>query len=91
MFQLVVYSLQIFFIILDCVVLLYLLNPILLAIPFGYHLSQLILTLMLPMWMPAQYLIRHSILHTVKYDLSPYLLLLVLTYLQGLCSTLLNC
>lgn len=91
MVPIVIYSLQIFFIVLDCIVLLYLLRNLLLIFPFGDYLVQLVLTLLLPIWIPMQYLLRHSILHTLKFDLSPYLLLLILTYLQELCSLLLNC
>lgn len=90
MVPIVIYSLQIFFMVLDGVVLLYLLRNLFLILPFGEYLEQLIIMLMLPMWVPMQYLFRHSILHTIRFDLSPYILLLMLTYLQELCSLLLN-
>ena len=90
MIPIVIYSLQIFLVILDCIVLLYLLRNLLLIFPFGRYLTQMVITLMLPMWVPMQYLLKHSILHTLKFDLSPYILLLILTYLQELCSMLLN-
>lgn len=90
MISIVVYSLQIFLMVLDCIVLLYLLRNLFVVFPFGKFLTQTVITLMLPMWIPMQYLLRHSILHTLKFDLSPYILLLVLTYLQGICSLLLN-
>lgn len=86
----VIYSLQIFFMILDCIVLLYLLRGFLIIFPFGEYLAQLVSTLMLPMWYPMQYLLQRSILHTLRIDLSPYILLILLTYLQELCSFLLN-
>lgn len=85
-----IYCLQIFFLVLDCIVLLYLLRSLLLRFPFGKQLLQLVITLLLPIWVPMQYLLRHSILHTMRFDLSPYILLLLLTYLQRLCSLLLN-
>lgn len=90
MIPIVIYSLQIFLVILDCIVLLYLLRNLLLIFPFGKYLTQMVITLMLPMWVPMQYLLKHSILHTLRFDLSPYILLLILTYLQELCATLLN-
>lgn len=88
-FSVVIYSLQIFFMILDCIVLLYLLRGFLVIFPFGEHMARLVTTLMLPMWYPTQYLLRHSILHTLHIDLSPYVLLILLTYLQELCSLIL--
>lgn len=86
MLAMMLYILQIFFIVLDCIVLLYLLRAFLVMLPFGSQLVRFIAVLMTPMWVPMQYLLKHSILHTVRLDLSPYILLLILTYLQGLCS-----
>lgn len=86
----VIYCLQIFFLFLDGIVLLYLLRNVLLRFPFGARLLQLVITLLVPIWVPMQYLLRHSILRTIRLDLSPYILLLILTYLQRLCFRLLN-
>lgn len=87
----VLYTLQIFFLVLDCIVLLYLLRSLLVHLPFiGMQLVQAIAVLMTPMWVPMHHILKHSILHTVRLDLSPYILLLVLTYLQGLCSSCMN-
>lgn len=92
MFQLIVYSLQIFFVVLDCVILIFLLRSFIMMLPFaGSYIMKLDLILLLPMCYPIQYLLRHSVLHTVRVDLSPYILLLVLSYLQGICAILLNC
>ena len=89
MISLLIYSFQIFFIVLDCIVLLYLLRNLLAIFPFGGYMVKIIVTLVMPVWVPMQYLLRHSILHTLEFDLSPYLLLIILTYLQELCSWLL--
>lgn len=90
MFPFIIYSLQIFLIVLDCIVLLYLLRFLFAVLPFGDRMVSIIVTLMVPMWVPMQYLLKRSILHTFQFDLSPYLLLLVLTYLQDICSMLLK-
>ncbi len=90
MLESMIYCMQLFFMVLDIIVLLYLFRSILIMLPFGKYLIEFIVTLMLPIWVPMQYILRHSILHTLKFDLSPYILLLVLTYLQTICSILLG-
>lgn len=90
MMQLIIYTFQCFFIVLDVVVLLYLLRSFLVLFPFGDYIVRLLAVLMTPMWYPMQWLIKHSILYTAKFDLCPYLLIVVLTYLQGLCSRIMN-
>ena len=88
--QLIVYTFQCFFIVLDVVVLLYLLRSFLVLFPFGDHIVRFLAVLMTPMWYPMQWFIKHSILCAAKFDLCPYLLIVVLTYLQGLCSRIMN-
>jgi uncharacterized protein YggT (Ycf19 family) len=78
--------LQIFFLVLDCIVLLYLLRDFLVMLPFGDRLVKWISILMTPIWVPVQILLKHSILYTAWFDLGPYVLLLILTYLQALCA-----
>lgn len=90
MFSFVVYSLEIFFTVLDCIVLLYLVRNLFLRLPFGEQIARFLVTLMLPMWMPIQWLLHKSILQTMQFDISPYILLLILTYFQGICSMLLH-
>ena len=90
MLESMIYCMQLFFMVLDIIVLLYLFRSILIMLPFSKYLIEFIVTLMLPIWVPMQYILRHSILHTLKFDLSPYILLLVLTYLQTICSILLG-
>ena len=90
MLESILYCMQIFFTVLDVVVLLYLLRSFLMVLPFGAYIVEFVITLMLPIWVPMQYMLRHSILHTLKFDLSPYILLLVLTYLQTICSILIS-
>lgn len=88
--QLIINTFQCFFIVLDVVVLLYLLRDILVLFPFGDHIVRFLAVLMTPMWYLMQWLVKHSILCTVKFDLCPYLLIVVLTYLQELCSRIMN-
>ncbi len=87
MLHILIDSLQIFFMVLDVIILLFLLRAV---IPYGKRINSLLVTLMLPILAPMQYLVRHSILHTMKIDLSPYFLLIVLSYLEWICSILLK-
>ncbi len=87
MLSMLLYTLQIFFLVLDLIVFLYLLRTALAFWPWGgAQIVRFIAILMTPMWVPMHYILKHSILHTVRLDLSPYILLLILTYLQELCS-----
>ncbi len=90
MLEFMLYCMQIFFTVLDVIVLLFLLRSVITVLPYGEYIVKLIITLMLPIWIPMQYMLRHSILHTLRFDLSPYILLLVLTYLQTICFVLIN-
>lgn len=88
--HLILYTFQCFFIVLDVVVLLYLLRNLIVLLPFGRSIVRLLAVLMMPMWYPMQWLIKHSILYTARYDICPYLLIIILTYLQGVCSHIMN-
>ena len=88
--HLILYTFQCFFIVLDVVVLLYLLRNLLVLLPFGGSIVRVLAVLMMPMWYPMQWLIKHSILYTARYDFCPYLLIILLTYLQELCSHIMN-
>lgn len=88
--QLIIYTFQCFFIVLDVIVLLYLLRSLIVVFPFGDRIVRFLAVLMTPMWYPMQWLIKQSILRTAKFDLCPYFLIVILTYLQGLCSRIMN-
>ena len=88
--HLILYTFQCFFIVLDVVVLLYLLRNLLVLLPFRGSIVRVLAVLMMPMWYPMQWLIKHSILYTARYDICPYLLIIILTYLQELCSHIMN-
>lgn len=83
----VIYCFQIFFTVLEFVVLFYMIQSILYM---GPHLQLFLLMLIYPMLYPMQKVIKHSVLGTFSIDLSPYLLLVILNYLINICSYLLN-
>lgn len=79
----IAYCLNIFFIILEIFTFLYIIKNIL---PFGMAFKGLIDILTMPMLMPVQKIVKHSVLKCFKLDISPYILLIVLFYLGSLCS-----
>lgn len=83
----VIYCLQLFFAVLEVIVLLYMIQSIL---NMGTRIQRFLLMLMYPMLYPMQRLVKHSVLGTFSIDLSPYILLVVLNYLGNICSYLLN-
>jgi len=87
MFAYVIYCLQIFFAVLEVIVLLYMIQGI---FNMGVYVQHFLLILMYPMLYPMQKLIKHSVLGTFSVDLSPYILLVILNYLGNVCSYLLK-
>jgi len=85
MYHYIVYCLGIFFVVLECIVLFYIIQTI---IDMGGMVRKAALFLIAPILQPMQYLVRHSIMNTFSMDLSPYFLLLVLFYLGRLCNYL---
>lgn len=83
----VIYCLQLFFAVLEVIVLLYMIQSIL---NMGIRIQRFLLMLMYPMLYPMQRLVKHSVLGIFSIDLSPYILLVVLNYLGNICSYLLN-
>lgn len=81
------YCFNIFFIVLDVILLLYLLRNIL---PIGTFIKLIIDILAAPILVPMQKLVRHSVLKCFKIDISPYILLIVLSYLNNVCSYLMK-
>ena len=75
-----VYTLYLFFIILMIINLIYMLRGI---IPLGSFINNILDNLMKPLLCPVRYLVKHSIL---KVDISPYIILIVLSYLQAVCK-----
>ncbi|MBS5364024.1 MAG: YggT family protein [Clostridium sp.] len=78
-----VYTLYFFFIILMIINLIYMLRGI---IPLGSFINNILDNLMKPLLCPVRYLVKHSILKCIKVDISPYIILIVLSYLQAVCK-----
>ncbi|MFG6328034.1 MAG: YggT family protein [Lachnospiraceae bacterium] len=79
----IAYCLYIFFIVLQIDVLLYLLKNIL---PGAGWFKYFVEMLAVPVLSPIQKLVKHSVLKCFRTDISPYILLIVLFYLESLCS-----
>ena len=87
MYQYIVYSLEIFFIVLEVIVLLYLIQKM---FDFGLQVRRITLILVAPILQPTQRMVKHSVMNAFSVDLSPYLLIVVLSYLERLCRYLLQ-
>lgn len=87
MFHYIVYCLGIFCMVLECIILLYLLQNM---IYLGKIIRYFSLLLMYPILYPMQKLIRKSILNTFSIDLSPYVLLIIIFFLENVCDYLLT-
>ncbi|MCI8772232.1 MAG: hypothetical protein HFH73_14120 [Lachnospiraceae bacterium] len=87
LYQNIVYSLEIFFIVLEIIVLLYLIQKM---FDFGLQVRRITLILVAPILQPMQKIVKHSIMNTFSIDLSPYLLIVILSYLERLCRYLLQ-
>ncbi len=87
MLHYIAYCLNIFFMILEIFVLLYLIKNML---PFGMAFKGLIDILTMPALMPIQKIVKYSVLKCFKTDISPYILLIVLFYLGNICSYLME-
>lgn len=79
------YCLSIFAIVLEAIVLLYMFRNIL---PFGPRVKLLIDILVMPVLEPVQKLVRHSIIKCFGVDISPYILLIILSYFGNICEYL---
>ena len=87
MFTYVVYCFQIFFVVLEVIVLLYMSQSL---FYMGELVNYFLVMLMYPMLYPVQKLMRCSVLGTFSVDLSPYILLVILNYLGNMCDYLLK-
>lgn len=87
MFSYVVFCFQIFFIVLEVIILLYMIQSL---FYMGDMVRFFLVMLMFPMLYPMQKLVKHSVLGTFSIDLSPYILLIILNYLGKMCEYLLG-
>lgn len=83
MLSYIMYCLNIFFIILSIIIVLYILTGV---FNFGPRLRLFILILMEPMLTPMQKIVKNSIMNCFTFDISPYILLILSVYLQRLCD-----
>lgn len=83
MISYIMYCLNIFFIVLSIIIVLYILTGV---FNFGKRFRLFILILMEPVLTPMQKLVRNSIMNCLTVDISPYILLILSVYLQRLCS-----
>ena len=79
----IAYCFNIFFMVLEIFVLLYLIKNIL---PFGVFVKYIIDIMTATVLVPVQKIVKHSVLKCFKTDISPYILLIVLFYMGGVCS-----
>ena len=79
----IAYCFNIFFMVLEIFVLLYLIKNIL---PFGVFVKYIIDIMTAPVLVAVQKIVKHSVLKCFKTDISPYILLIVLFYMGGVCS-----
>lgn len=86
MFSYVVYCLHIFFMVLEVILVMYMLQNFFYV---GRVVRLFLLMLVYPMLAPLQGILKYSILNTFSVDLSPYLALVMLNYCCFICEALL--
>lgn len=78
-----VYTLYLFVIIIMIINFVYMFSGV---ITLGSLINNILDNLMKPLLCPIRYMLKHSILKCIKVDLSSYIILIVLLYLQALCK-----
>ena len=87
MVQYLLYCFRIFFVVLEVILILYMLQGF---FHMGRAVKMFFIMLVYPMLAPMQRIFRYSILNTFSIDLSPYVTLILLNYLYYVCSMLLE-
>lgn len=87
MYEYILYCMDIFFVVLEVIVLLYLIQTV---VYLGSFLRRVTFMLVAPILEPMQRLVRHSVMNNFSIDLSPYILLIFLYYLERVCDYLLS-
>lgn len=85
MYHYILYCVDIFILVLELLVLFYMLQGF---FSLGKGVRYFSLMSVAPVLFPMQKLVRRSILNTMTVDLSPYLLLIVLAFLNNVCNYL---
>lgn len=87
MYEYIIYCMGIFFVVLEIIVLLYMIQTI---VDFGDIVRKYTIILVAPILLPMQKLVRRSVMNTFSLDLSPYILLILLYYLERICDYLIS-
>lgn len=87
MAQYIIYCMEIFFIVLECLVVLFLVQSF---FPLPQKVRVFFLMMVSPILFPMQNLMKRSMMNTFSLDLSPYIILIILSYLERVCSYFLS-
>ena len=87
MVQYWIYCFSIFFVVLEVILILYMLQSF---FYMGYFVRMFLVMLVYPMLAPMQRVFKYSILNTYSMDLSPYITLIILNYCYYMCEILLQ-
>lgn len=83
----IIYCMEIFFIVLECLVVLFLVQSF---FPLSQKVRLFFLMMVSPILFPMQKIMKHSMMNTFSIDLSPYVILNILSYLERVCSYFLS-
>ena len=83
----IIYCMEIFFIVLECLVVLFLVQSF---FPLSQKVRIFFLMMVSPILFPMQKIMKYSMMNTFSIDLSPYVILIVLSYLARVCSYFLS-
>ncbi|MBR1743693.1 MAG: YggT family protein [Lachnospiraceae bacterium] len=87
MVRYLLYCFSIFFVVLEVILILYMLQGF---FRMGHTIRLFFIMLVYPMLAPMQRIFKYSILNTYSIDLSPYITLIILNYCYFLCDMLLQ-
>ena len=82
-----VYSLYLLLIIIMIIDVIYMLRGI---IPLGSFINNILDNMMKPLLCPVRFIVMHSILKSLKTDISPYIILIIASYLQSVCKMIMK-
>lgn len=83
----IIYCMEIFFIVLECLVVLFLVQSF---FPLSQKVRIFFLMMVSPILFPMQKIMKYSMMNTFSIDLSPYVILIILSYLERVCSYFLS-
>lgn len=83
----IIYCMEIFIIVLECLVVLFLVQSF---FPLSQKVRIFFLMMVSPILFPMQKIMKYSMMNTFSIDLSPYVILIILSYLERVCSYFLS-